>query len=142
MRNKNFFINLHFETTNQQPFNCNQMKTLRTLYAVMMLTALALVNMSFSSGEESKSRIVEDGGTGPYKAIMKEEPTLPAHTVFAPQDLTKFGKKQKLPVLVWGNGACTNSPWEHYKFGNGLHPYERRSLSRTDVDNAAASGVD
>jgi dienelactone hydrolase len=76
--------------------------------------------MSFSSGEESKSRIVEDGGTGPYKAIMKEEPTLPAHTVFAPQDLTKFGKKQKLPVLVWGNGACTNSPWEHYKFLNEI----------------------
>ena len=57
MRNKNFFINLHFETTNQQPFNYNQMKTLRTLYAVTMLTALALVSMSFSSGEESKSRI-------------------------------------------------------------------------------------
>ena len=123
MRNKNFFIYLHFETTNQQPFNCNQMKTLRTLYAVTMLTALALVSMSFSSGEESKSRIVEDGGTGPYKAIMKEEPTLPAHTVFAPQDLTKFGKKQKLPVLVWGNGACTNSPWEHYKFLNEIASY-------------------
>ena len=91
MRNKNFFINLHFETTNQQPFNCNQMKTLRTLYAVMMLTALALVNMSFSSGEESKSRIVEDGGTGPYKAIMKEEPTLDAHTYKFLNEIASYG---------------------------------------------------
>ena len=67
-----------------------------------------------------KSRIVEDGGTGAYKAVMKEEPTLPAHTVFAPQDLSAFSKKKGLPVLVWGNGACTDSPWEHYKFLNEI----------------------
>ena len=67
-----------------------------------------------------KSRTVEDGGTGAYKAVMKEEPTLPAHTVFAPKDLSAFSKKKGLPVLVWGNGACTDSPWEHYKFLNEI----------------------
>ena len=70
-----------------------------------------------------RERLVEDGGTGPFKAIMKEEASLKAHTVFVPQDLTKFGKKTKLPVLVWGNGACTNSPWEHYKFLNEIASY-------------------
>ncbi len=70
-----------------------------------------------------KSRVVEDGGTGPYKAVMKEEASLKAHTVFVPQDLSKFGGKEKLPVLVWGNGACTNSPWEHYKFLNEIASY-------------------
>ena len=73
--------------------------------------------------KEQKSRIVEDGGTGPFKAIMKEECSLKAHTVFAPQDLSAFGGKQTLPVLVWGNGACTNSPWEHYKFLNEIASY-------------------
>ena len=67
-----------------------------------------------------KSRTVEDGGTGAYKAVMKEEPTLPTHTVFAPKDLSAFSKKKGLPVLVWGNGACTDSPWEHYKFLNEI----------------------
>ena len=67
-----------------------------------------------------KSRIVEEGGTGPFKAVMKEETTLPAHTVFAPQDLSAFSKKKALPVLVWGNGACTDSPWEHFKFLNEI----------------------
>ena len=67
-----------------------------------------------------KSRIVEDGGTGAYKAVMREESTLPAHTVFVPQDLTPFNAEKPLPVLVWGNGACTNSPWEHYKFLNEI----------------------
>lgn len=72
---------------------------------------------------QPKQRIVEDGGSGPYKVIMKEEPTLQAHTVFVPQDLTVFNKKHPLPVLVWGNGACTNSPWEHFKFLNEIASY-------------------
>ena len=70
--------------------------------------------------KKQKSRIVEDGGTGLYKAVMKEEGSLAAHTVFVPQDLSKFDAKNPLPVLVWGNGACTNSPWEHYKFLNEI----------------------
>ena len=73
-----------------------------------------------SLNSEQKQKVVEDGGTGPSKAIMKEEASLPAHTVFVPQDLTKFGPKNPLPVLVWGNGACTNSPWEHFKFLNEI----------------------
>ena len=72
------------------------------------------------AGDTLKSRIVEDGGTGPYKAVMKQEPALWAHTVFVPQDLTPFGSKNPLPVLVWGNGACADSPWEHYKFLNEI----------------------
>lgn len=70
--------------------------------------------------ETVQSKIVEDGGTGPYKAIMFEAPDFEAHTVFAPQDLSEFGRKNQLPVVVWGNGACTNSPWEHYKFLNEI----------------------
>jgi acetyl esterase/lipase len=70
-----------------------------------------------------KQKVVEDGGTGAFKAIMKEEAGLPAHTVFVPQDLSKFSQKNPLPVLVWGNGACTNSPWEHYKFLNEIASY-------------------
>ena len=70
-----------------------------------------------------KSRVVEDGGTGPFKAVMKEEASLSEHTIFVPQDLSAFNAKKRLPVLVWGNGACTNSPWEHYKFLNEIASY-------------------
>lgn len=68
----------------------------------------------------AKTRILEDGGTGPYKAVMKEEATLPEHTVFVPQDLSAFGPDRLLPVLVWGNGACANSPFEHMNFLNEI----------------------
>ena len=69
---------------------------------------------------EPKTRIIEGGGQGPYKAIMKEEPTLKEHTVIVPQDLTPFGPQKLLPVLVWGNGACANSPFEHINFLNEI----------------------
>lgn len=65
---------------------------------------------------ETASRIVEDGGTGPYSAIMATDGTLETHTVFRPADLSGFGKKNKLPIIAWGNGACANSPWEHVNF--------------------------
>ena len=70
--------------------------------------------------KKAKSRIIEDGGTGDFKAIMKEEKTLPEHTVFVPQDLSKFDVRNPLPVLVWGNGACANSPFEHMNFLNEI----------------------
>ena len=70
--------------------------------------------------KKAKSRIIEDGGTGAFKAVMKEESTLPEHTVFVPQDLSTFSAKNPLPVLVWGNGACANSPFEHMNFLNEI----------------------
>ena len=69
---------------------------------------------------EPKTRIIEGGGQGLYKAVMKEEPTLKEHTVIVPQDLTPFGPQKLLPVLVWGNGACANSPFEHINFLNEI----------------------
>ena len=91
---------------------------------LLSLAAAAAVFAACSSGPvtppASRSRLVEDGGTGPYKVLMLEDSTLAAHTIFVPQDLSPFGKKNPLPVLVWGNGACTNSPWEHYLFLNEI----------------------
>lgn len=94
------------------------MKRAKFLMSMVAVALFGFICTSFTT--EEKSRIVEDGGTGPYKAIMKEDASLKEHTILVPQDLSVFGKDQKLPVLVWGNGACTNSPWEHYKFLNEI----------------------
>ena len=76
---------------------------------------MALVSMPVQA---QNSRIVEDGGSGPYKAIMMEEASLTTHTIFRPQDLSKFDKKNLLPIIVWGNGGCANSPSGHVNFLN------------------------
>jgi hypothetical protein len=76
-----------------------------------------------ASVDQPTSRTVEDGGTGPYKALMRSEATLPTHTVFRPKDLSAFGRKNKLPIIAWGNGACANSPWEHVNFLSEVASY-------------------
>ena len=88
----------------------------------MMISLMCL--LLFNTGinhelySQQKSRIVEGGGTGKYSAIMETLASLPTHTIFRPQDLSVFGKRNKLPVIAWGNGACANSPWEHVNFLN------------------------
>ena len=72
---------------------------------------------------QSNGIVLDDGGSGPYKAIMTEVAGFAEHTVFAPQDLSKFNAKNPLPVLVWGNGGCANSPRGHEKFLNEIASY-------------------
>lgn len=76
-----------------------------------------------STAVHNASRVVEDGGTGPYSALMLSETTLPTHTVFRPKNLSTFGKSNKLPIIAWGNGACANSPWEHVNFLSEVASY-------------------
>jgi hypothetical protein len=94
-------------------------------YAFQMLKCLGIEakdvpSTQTSSGTavstETATRTVEDGGTGPYSAVMVTDSTLTTHTIFRPKDLSVFGKNNKLPIIAWGNGACANSPWEHVNF--------------------------
>ena len=49
-------------------------------------------------------------GTGPYKAIMMEDPSFTNHTLYYPANLAAAVEAGgKLPVIVWGNGACLNA---------------------------------
>ncbi len=92
----------------------------KSLFPILLMTNVLCSFAQNSNNFTVQSRIVEDGGTGNYKSVMAEVNSLKAHTVFYPQDLTKFNSKNPLPVLVWGNGACSNSPWEHYLFLNEI----------------------
>ena len=69
-----------------------------------------------AAAEEARIVVIENGGTGPHPAIATEDPGLPGITLFRPRDLTPFGGEQKLPVLLWGNGACANTAQEHKNF--------------------------
>src|SRR5205809_4774515 len=95
---------------------------MKRTYALLFLLAGTQFCSKTALAQEARpapkpaSRVVEDGGTGPFKAIMLSETSLPTHTVFKPSDLAAATKKSKLPIIVWGNGACANSPWEHINF--------------------------
>lgn len=98
------------------------MKTYRSFWKQAALCCLLSV-VCGQMQAQLKSRIIEDGGSGPYKAIMTEVEGLQEHTVFLPQDLTPFDANHPLPILVWGNGACSNSPFEHANFLNDIASY-------------------
>ena len=46
-------------------------------------------------------------GSGPFAARKEEDPAFPGHVVYRPADLTRLGAR-KLPILLWGNGGCTD----------------------------------
>ena len=44
-------------------------------------------------------------GSGPHRAVMQMDPSLPGFTEYHPADLQQAGS---LPIVAWGNGACLN----------------------------------
>jgi hypothetical protein len=102
------------------------MKLDRTIAAVAGLAAMAAGSVAFAqtppapvlgADKDTDGRPLPFGrrphqpsdtplGSGPFKAVMAEEPSLPAHTLYYPADLARAGK---LPVVAWGNGACINA---------------------------------
>lgn len=54
-------------------------------------------------------------GTGPFPALMEQDPGLPTHTVYRPKDLAALHGK-KLPIIAWGNGACVNNGSSYKNF--------------------------
>jgi hypothetical protein len=47
-------------------------------------------------------------GTGPFPAVMEQDAGLPTHTVYRPKDLAAV-RGQKLPIVAWGEGGCSNN---------------------------------
>lgn len=95
------------------------MKQLKKMWTMIVVLAI------FSTAKTSfcqviNIRTVEQGGTGRYSAVMITEASLPTHTIFRPKDMRIFNERNKLPIIVWGNGACYDSPWEHINFLNEI----------------------
>ena len=99
---------------------------MRRFSAVLFTAALAVLVGLGSAPAQDKARApaddkpvvvtVGDGGSGPYKAILAGDPTLPTHAVYRPKDLSPFGKDNKLPIVLWGNGAGSNSSAAYKRF--------------------------
>jgi hypothetical protein len=103
--------------------------TRRHRWAWMCLTAIALAAHSISAqaplspapmlglGKDADGRPLPFGvppyfapetplGSGPFKAIMTTDASLPEHVIYHPADLGAAGK---LPIVSWGNGACMHA---------------------------------
>lgn len=46
---------------------------------------------------------------GPYKVSIEAPPSLMSHTLYRPTDLAPFTGAKRMPIIAWGNGACSNA---------------------------------
>ena len=53
------------------------------------------------------NKLPDPPGSGRFAAMKEEVATLPKHVVYRPANLTALGE-QKLGVVAWGNGGCSN----------------------------------
>lgn len=63
-----------------------------------------------------QTKTIDNGGSGPYKAIAASEESLPGFVVYRPKDIkTAVEGEGKLPVMIFGKGACANTSIAHEK---------------------------
>ena len=79
--------------------------SLRSLSIFSFLAILAA--SAYGQGPPPVPAGPDTPGTGPYPAMKEEDASLPAHVVYRPRDLAAMGK-QKLGVVAWGNGGCSD----------------------------------
>src|SRR5271170_7603317 len=46
---------------------------------------------------------------GPYKVTVEANPLLLTHTIYRPENLSAFIGANRLPIIAWGNGACSTA---------------------------------
>jgi dienelactone hydrolase len=81
----------------------------------LLLTGPALSQTPAAKGSTSlvppaDAPPIKNGTAGPYKVAVEKAPGLEkSHTLYRPADLSAFTGAKKLPVIAWGNGACSNA---------------------------------
>jgi dienelactone hydrolase len=61
----------------------------------------------FRAAMAAYDKLPDTPGTGPFPAMKAEDPAFPGHVVYRPADLDRLGGR-KLPIVLWGNGGCTD----------------------------------
>jgi hypothetical protein len=87
---------------------------------VFLSSPFNLVAEEQDAAEDLGPMVIEEGGTGPYKAVALGEETLSKFTIYRPQNLDDFGPQKRLPILLWGNGGCADSSAMHKLYLNEI----------------------
>ncbi len=87
-------------------------KLLSAVIAIVALPAAAQTPPAAAPASPAETadafnKVPDTRGTGAYPAMKLEDSAFPGHTVYRPANLKALGKR-KLPVLLWGNGGCSD----------------------------------
>lgn len=93
------------------------MKKISSILAVLILTAIAV-------SAKTDKKIIDDGGSGPYKSEAISDPSLENFVVYRPVDLPAAVRKEgPLPLFVFANGACDDTSLPHERMLSDLASY-------------------
>lgn len=85
---------------------------------------IATVLSIASLAQTVQTKVVENGGTGPYSAIVAKDASLPDFAIYRPKDLKSAAlAESKLPIVLFANGACVNSSLEYERLFNNVASY-------------------
>lgn len=77
---------------------------------ILLLFASLLLHAQDSTNQITDRKVIDEGGSGLFKAIAVRESSLPQFVVYRPGDLYWAStREKKLPVLIWGNGGCMDT---------------------------------
>ena len=77
---------------------------------IFMAAMLVAASMMLANAQTARKQVVENGGTGPYKAEVVEDVSSPKFTTYRPQNLKSVvAQTGKLPIIVYANGGCANN---------------------------------
>ncbi|MCM1451870.1 MAG: alpha/beta fold hydrolase [Clostridium sp.] len=88
-----------------------------------LILAMAALAGTLSWAGPSK-KIIDDGGSGPYKAEAITDPTLPGFVVYRPADIPQAVTHEgALPLFVFANGGCNDTSLPHERMLNDVASY-------------------
>lgn len=82
----------------------------------LIMTTLLLITMLHNVSLQAKitHKIIDNGGSGPYKSEAREEKSFRDAVIYKPVDLKAAAAAEgKLPILVWANGGCNDTSLPH-----------------------------
>lgn len=84
---------------------------------ILITLVMVMAGWMNIQAQTRNSVVMDGGGSGPYKAVMTDDESLPGFTIYRPSDIQSASKVEgALPVVLFGNGGCYRSSQPYAKF--------------------------
>lgn len=84
---------------------------------ILITLVMVMAGWMNIQAQTRNSVVMDGGGSGPYKAVMTDDGSLPGFTIYRPGDIQSASKVEgALPVVLFGNGGCYRSSQPYAKF--------------------------
>ena len=91
---------------------------------ILITLVMVMAGWMNIQAQTRNSVVMDGGGSGPYKAMMTDDESLPGFTIYRPGDIQSASKVEgALPVVLFGNGGCYRSSQPYAKFLTEIASY-------------------